>query len=144
MSAVTSIVLNDAQGTPVAHTFVPLGPDQNGAWWFEDQSGSSAIGYNRISLQLVRPQAPSAGLDSAKRTSRIKIGVHTPVLETLSTSDSGLTPPPTVAYVPRFTGEFVISERSSLQERKDLRKYVDYLMAEAQLTAMVETLQNIY
>lgn len=144
MSAVASIVLNDAQVSPVAHTFIPLGPDQFGAWWFEDQTGVSPIGYNRISLQLVRPSPPAQGKDSGDRVNRIKIGVHTPVLETLGNNSSGITPPPTVAYIPRFTGEFIISERSSLQQRKDLRKYVDFLMAETQLTAMVETLQAIY
>lgn len=144
MSAVTNIVLNDAQATPVAHTFIPLGPDQNGAWWFEDQTGTSPIGYNRISLHLVRPKAAAPGQDAGDRTARIKIGIHTPKLETVATNDAGLTPPPTVAYVPRVNIEFIISERSSLQDRKDLRKYADFLMAEAQLTAMVETLQNIY
>lgn len=144
MSAVVNIVLNDAQVTPVAHTFLPLGPDQLGAWWFEDQSGTTPIGYNRISLQLVRPKTATAGQNAGDRTSRVKIGVHTPKLETVATNDSGLTPPPTVAYIPRCTVEFIISDRSTLQDRKDLRKYVDFLMAEVQVTAMVETLQGIY
>lgn len=144
MSAVVNIVLNDAQATPVAHTFIPLGPDTNGAWWFEDQSGSKPIGYNKISMQLVRPGPASSGQNAGERTARIKVGLHTPVLETLGTSDSGITPPDQVAYTPRVNVEFIISERSTLQERKDLRKYVDFLMAETQLTNMVENLQNIY
>jgi hypothetical protein len=37
-----------------------------------------------------------------------------------------------------------MSERAVLQDRKDLRKFADFLIAEAQLTAMVETLQNVY
>jgi len=144
MAAVQNIVLNDAQGSPVAHTFIPLGPDKTGTWWYEDQTGTAPIGYNRISLQLVRPSSPSAGSDSGDRTARIKVGLHTPKLETLGTNDSGLTPPPTVAYIPRCNVEFIVSERSTLQDRKDLRKYIDFLMAEAQLTAMVENLQNVY
>lgn len=144
MSAVVSIVLDDAQGTPVAHTFIPLGPDNNGAWWFEDQSASDAIGYNRISLQLVRPASPAAGAVSSERVNRVKIGIHTPVLETLGTSDSGLTPPPTVAFVPRFVSEFIMSERASLQNRKDLRKFADYLLANSQVISMVESLQGVY
>lgn len=144
MAAVQNIVLNDAQGSPVAHTFIPLGPDKTGAWWYEDQTGTAPIGYNRISLQLIRPSSPAAGSDSGDRTARVKIGLHTPKLETLGTNDSGLTPPPTVAYIPRCNIEFIMSERSALQDRKDLRKYVDFLMAETQVTAMVETLQNVY
>jgi len=144
MTAVANIVLNDAQATPVAHTFIPLGPDKLGAWWWEDQSGSAAIGYNRISMQLVRPSNPSPGSNSGDRTFRVKVGIHTPKLETLSNNSAGLTPPPQVAYTPRCTVEFIVSERASLQDRKDLRKYADYLLAESQLTAMVESLLNVY
>ncbi len=144
MSAVVNITLNDAQATPVLHTFVPLGPDKLGAWWFEDQSASSPIGYNRISLQLSRVGNPAPGSNSGDRINRVKIGIHTPKLETLGNNSMGLTPPPTLAYVPRFSAEFVLPERSSAQDRKDLRKYADFLLAEAQLTAMVETLQGIY
>jgi len=144
MSAVTSIVLNDAQATPVAHTFLPLGPDANGVWWFEDQSGASPIGYNRISMKLTRPQNAAPGSDSGNRVSRVSVGIHTPVLETLGNNSAGITPPPTVAYIARCNIEFILPERSSLQNRKDIRKYADFLLAETQLTAMVETLQSIY
>lgn len=144
MSAVANIVLNDAQATPVAHTFIPLGPDKLGAWWWEDQSPTNAIGYNRISMQLVRSALPNQGANSGERVNRIKVGIHTPVLVTLGTADNGITPPPTVAFVPRCNIEFIMNEGASLQNRKDLRKYADYLLAETQLTAMVESLQNVY
>lgn len=144
MSAVANIVLNDAQGTPVAHTFIPLGPDNNGVWWFEDQTGTASIGYNRISMKLVRPKPAVAGDNSDKRVNRVKVSLLTPKVEALGTADSGYTPSPTIAYTPRCDIEFVMSERSLLQDRKDLRKYVDFLLAETQLTNMVENLQNIY
>lgn len=144
MSAVTNIVLNDAQATPVAHTFIPMGTDKNGVWWWEDQTGSTPLAYNRISMQLVRNTAPAAGANAGQSTTRVKIGISTPKLETLSNNSAGLTPPPTVAYVPRVNIEFIISDRGTLQDRKDLRKYADFLLAEAQLTAMVESLQNVF
>jgi len=144
MSAVASIVLNDAQGSPVAHTFIPLGPDQKGTWWFEDQTGPSPVGYGRLSLQLVRSAVPAEGQDAGGRTARIKLGIHTPKLETLGNTANGLTPPNTVAYVPRCNVEYIISERAVLQDRKDLRKYAQFLMADTQVVAMVESLQNIF
>jgi hypothetical protein len=144
MSAVANIVLNDAQATPVAHTFIPLGPDSKGVWWWEDQSGSNAIGYNRISLQLTRSALATPGSNSGERVNRVKIGIHTPVLETLGTADNGITPPPTLAFTPRFTAEFILSERASLQNRKDLRKYADFLLADTQVIGMVESLQNVF
>jgi len=144
MSAVANIVLADALGTPVNHTFIPLGPDMRGVWWFEDQTGSSTIGYNRISLHLTRSGNPPPGSNSKERMNRVKIGIHVPTLETLGTSDAGITPPPTVSYVTRCAVEFILPEQNSLQNRQDLRKYAQYLLAETQVTAMVETLQNVY
>lgn len=144
MAAVANIVLNDAQGTPVAHTFIPLGPDSNGVWWFEDQTGTASIAYNRISLQLVRPLPAMAGQSSDKRVNRVKIGIHTPKVEALGVADSGFTPSATIAYTPRCNIEFIMSERAVLQDRKDLRKFADFLLAEAQVTAMIENLQNVF
>jgi len=144
MAAVANIVLADAQGTPVNHTFIPLGTDTNGVWWFEDQSASSPIGYNRISLFLSRPTNPASGSNARDRISRIKWAIHLPTLTTLGTNDAGLTPPPTVAYVERANGEFIIPEEANLLERKNVRKYVQFLMADTQVVAMVETLQNIF
>lgn len=144
MAAVVNIALNDAQGSPVLHTFVPLGPDASGVWWWEDQTGTTSISFNRISMQLVRPLPASAGQNSDKRVNRVKIGIHTPKVEALGVADSGYTPSPTIAYTPRCNIEFVMSERALLQDRKDLRKYADFLLAETQLTDMVENLRNVY
>jgi len=145
MSAVANIVLADAQATPVNHTFIPLGPDTNGVWWFEDQSATSPIGYNRISMQLTRPGNPAAGDDSSKRVLRVKIGVHTPTLEVVSNSTvSGIIPAPTVSYITRLTCEYILPERSTVQNRKDIRKYTQFLMADPQVVAMVEQLQAVY
>lgn len=144
MAAVANIVLADALATPVNHTFIPLGADSNGVWWFEDQTSSSAIGFGRISMQLVRPPIAAAGKNAGERTNRVKLGVHIPVLETVGTSDAGITPPPTVAYVPRFTCEFIMSERTLVQSRRDLRKYAQFLLADTQVVNMVELLQNVY
>jgi hypothetical protein len=144
MPAVANIVLNDAQATPVAHTFIPIGPDKNGVWWWEDQSASQSIGFNRISAQLVRAGNPAPGSNSGDRMNRVKITIHTPKLETLATNDNGLTPPPTVAYIPRVNVEFILPDRCTLQDRKDLRKYSDFILAETQVTAMVEALSNVF
>lgn len=144
MPAVANIVLSDAQATPVAHTFIPLGPDTEGAYWFEDQSAANAIGYSRISVAIVRPVMAKQGANSGQRNNRIKIGIHTPVLETIGVSDAGITPPPTVAFVPRVNIEFIMSERASLQNRKDLRKYAQFALADANIVAIIELLQNYF
>jgi len=145
MPAVASIALDDAQATPVSHTFIPLGPDAKGVWWFEDQTGTTALGYNRISISLVRPSTGTNGsVSKSDRVARVKLSIYTPTMETLGTNDAGVTPPPTVAYVNRVNVEMILPERNTLQNRKDLRKYVQFLMANTQVVAVVETLQNIY
>ncbi len=144
MAAVANIVLADAQATPVNHTFIPIGPDAQGTWWWEDQSGSASIAYNRISMNLKRASNPAAGSNAGTRMNRVSIGIHTPVLETLGTNDAGYTPAPTVAYIPRVMIEFVLPDRASLAERKDIRKYADYLLANAQMVSAIEDLQNVY
>lgn len=144
MAAVANIVLADAQATPVNHTFIPIGPDENGVWWWEDQSASAPIGYSRISMQLVRAKNPAPGSNAGERVNRVKVAIHTPKLETVSNNSAGLLPPPTVAYVVRSSTEFILPDRCNLQDRKDIRKFLDFLAAEAQLTAMVESLQNVF
>lgn len=145
MPAVAAITLLDAAATPVSHTFNPLGPDINGVWWFEERLAASTIGNQRISVQLIRPGAPAQGQNSSQRICRVKIGIHTPILETLSNSTiSGIIAAPTVAYVERCNMEFIIPERSVLVDRQTIRKYADNLLANAQITTVVEQLENFY
>lgn len=146
MPAVAAIVLADAQTTPVNHTFNPLGPDTNGVWWFEDNTTANTIGNQKISVQLVRPGVPSAGEDSSKRMCRVKIGIHTPILENVSNSTiSGIAPAPTVAYICRCNMEFMLPERSVKDfDRKTIRKYADNLLANSLIVTVIEELQNFY
>lgn len=144
--AATNIVLADAQATPVNHTFVPLGPDKDGVFWFEDQSQANAIGFWRISYQLKRPaQAKTGGESSNGRAYRAVIGLHEPILENVSNNTvSGIAPAPTISYVDRVFTEYVMAERASQQNRKDLRKMNYNLQNEAQLVSLVESLITPY
>lgn len=148
MAAATNIVLADAQATPVNHTFIPLGPDPKdpSVFWFEDQSQAAPIGYWHISLQLKRPPfVAKSGASSKDRVLRAVIGLHQPVLETVSNNTvSGIAPAPTLSYTPRAFIEFVMPERSSPQNRKDLRKMAGSLIADFNVVSLVENLQTVY
>lgn len=144
MAAVAQIVLADALATPVNHTFIPLGADAKGVWWFEDQSAVAPIGNSRVSLSLTRPPVGVTGSKSADRVSRAKLTVHMPVLEVLSNNSAGYTPAPTVAYIARVNIEFVIPERATVQTRKDGRKYALGLLADPQVIAAIESLQPVW
>lgn len=139
------IVLEDAQVTPVQHTFTPVGRDARDPQtiWFEDRSRPSPLGYWRISIKLVRPPIQNTPGLRADRTYRVTVGLHQPVLETLSNSTvSGIVPAPTLSYVPRSFTEYVMQERSTSQDRKDLRKMTADLQDNVQVIDMVENLIN--
>lgn len=146
MPAVAAIVLADAQTTPVNHTFNPLGPDANGVWWFEDATTTNTIGNQKISVQLTRPGVPRAGEDSSKRMCRVKIGIHTPILENVTNATiSGIAPAPTVSYILRCGIEFMLPERSvKAFDRQTLRKYAYNLLQNANITTIIEDLQNYF
>lgn len=145
MALATNIVLADAQATPVNHTFIPLGPDKAGVFWFEDQSQSTPIGYWKISIESKRPAPAGPGESSNKRTIRVRVGLHQPVLEnTTNATVSGIAPAPTISFVPRTFTEFLMPERSSLLNRQDARKMAANLLANAQVVAAVETLASLW
>lgn len=145
MALAANIVLADAQATPVNHTFIPIGPDKAGLFWFEDQSQSTPIGYWKISVEAKRPAPSQPGESSAKRTIKVRIGLHQPVLENVTNATvSGIAPAPTVSYVPRTFTEYLIPERASLLNRQDMRKMNANLQTNAQIVAAVETLASFW
>lgn len=145
MGTAVNIVLNDAATTPVAHTFQPTNKDGNVMKWEELGVASATIGNYYITAELVRTQSPSSKTNSGERNNRVKVTLHMPTLETLGTDDNGMLPPPTVAYICRASGgEYILPERSTLQERKNLRKMNYELQNNAQIIAMIEQLIGVW
>lgn len=140
MTVAANITLADAQATPVNHVFVPLGPDKNGVFWFSDQSALSAIGYWKISVEIKQPPAATSGSSSDGRSFRFKVGLHQPVLEVLSSGASGILPAPTLSYTPRAFIEYIVPERGSILDRKNLRKMISTLAADSNIVSVVENL----
>lgn len=144
MATATVITLADAQATPVNHVFTPIGLDSKDTYWFVDQSAQNAIGYWKISVEITQPPQAQPGESSARRVHRVRIGLHEPVLETVSNSTvSGIAPAPTVAYIPRSFHEFIVPERGALLDRKNLRKMSANLLNDANIIAVVENLQYL-
>lgn len=144
MATAIAITLADAQATPVTHTFNPIGLDPKKTFWFIDQSASNAIGYWKISVEVTQPPQAMPGESSARRVYRYRVGLHEPVLETVSNSTvSGIAPAPTIAYIPRSFTEFVLPERCTAQDRKTIRKMHAALLADAQISGVIENLQYL-
>lgn len=143
MPQIAAIVINDGASTPVAHTFSPIGRDNNGVFWFEQTTPavSSPIGAKRIGYKQTRV------LDSRKRetgVSRCTYTLSVPSLETLATNDAGFLPPATLAYEEVCRISFDLADRSITQERKDTRVLVANFLAHAMAVANVDTLQPSY
>lgn len=145
MPQAATITLADAAGTPVNHNFVPNGKDDKGVYWYTDRSLTNAIGYWLISVDYKEPPPAKAGESSQGRTYRVRIGLHEPVLETLSNSTvSGITPAPTVGYTPRCFTEYVLPERTVKLDRQHIRKMSYNLLNNPQIVTVVEDLERIY
>lgn len=145
MAARAPIVVNDGKATPVAHTFKPTNvvDDVN---FYADQSGGIAAGFPVIAVSLREPVAMrSNGASTNDRNYRCTVKIDVPVLEVTSASTgTGIQPAPTRAYTCVFRGEFILPERSTLQDRKDLLAYVKNTLAHAVPTAMIQDLEDVW
>ena len=139
MPAIGNVVINDGATTPVAHIFAPAGISGNVAS-LADRSGGIPVGYFTLDISL-RPPSSQSLEKMYLATFRIK----TPILEQTSASTAtGIQPAPTVGYTPIAELKFWLPERSSLQNRKDLRLFVKNLLADAVVTAVVDNLESVY
>lgn len=137
MPAFAAITLNDGASTPVAHTF-GQNTQEGLVSTFADRSGGISVGYPTITIQSSIPSKTS-------RLYKVRAKVVLPVLETVSNSTfSGIAPAPTKAYDMTCVMEFFLPERSTLQNRKDIKAFAKNLLADALMTALVETQETIY
>lgn len=138
MANATNIVLPDALATPVNHTFALIQANGIETAW-EDRAAGIPIGFNRLRTVF---KAPSPKGKVGDRSYQVQLQIALPTMETLGNSSTGLTPAPTVAHTARALVTFELPERSSLQNRKDLLKYLSGALANAQIISMIETLDR--
>ena len=138
MAAFAALTLADGQATPVNHTFSPDIIDAAGVAKYKDRSGGIALGYPSVSLGIRPPNKSS-------RLFRVSCRIATPVLEVTSPSTStGIQPAPTLAHMPLFAGEFILSERSLRAERANLLAYVKNMFANAVIAQAVLDFESVY
>lgn len=144
MPQIAPIGISDGATTPVAHTFSPIGMDRlTGVFWFEQTIPAVPV---LLAKRIGYKQTRMLGDKSRQLTgvSKCSYTIHVPTLETLGTADSGIPPPPTLAYREIGRVEFELAERSTAQERKDTRTLMFNLLNSAMATANVDTLQPSY
>lgn len=145
MPARANIVVNDGKATPVAHTFNPAEDGELDI--FEDKAGGIAIGFPLITVRFRRPAGPQSGQasDAKGRVYRIQLNSSWPVLEVTSPSTgTGIQPAPTIAYTLRCNQEWVLPERSTQADRKDLRAIVYNTLNNADIKKVLEDLEAFW
>lgn len=126
MSVQANIVINDGQSTPVAKTFLPRGADMALAKYV-DTSGGISIGMPTLTIG-------NKVTEGANGTYRTEARLTLPILEVISGDAGGYTPAPKVAYKMFAKVELIAPNRSTLQNRKDLRALVANLLDHATIS----------
>lgn len=138
MAIRANVTLTDAAGTPVNHVFKPAQSGNDGLIIWRDSNEAIFAGQAVLSVSQRLASRNS-------KATKVAWKLVTPVLEQTSPSTStGIQPAPTVAYSPIATIEFVIPDRASLQERKDLLAMIRDLCAEAIVTSQVQDIEMIW
>lgn len=127
MPAIGNIVVNDA--VPAAHTFAPVTTDGALAR-LANRSATTPQGFETMIVE-VKPPANSQGAH------RVRIGIGDPVEVTVSGVVS-------VDHLSSAEVVFNISQKATLQERKDLLKLMANTLANATIVTVVENVEPIY
>lgn len=138
MTAIAALTLADGAATPVSHTFSPVNIDQAGVARWADRSGGISLGFPSVSFSMRNPT-------KASRAYKVTAKVVTPVLEVTSPSTaSGIQPAPTKAYDLVCNIDFVLPERSTVQQRKDLLAYVKNYIGNGVITNAINDFEQVY
>jgi len=134
MASIANVVLADGQASPANKTFTPKDCTSLVATWTDRTSGI-AIGQPQLTLAMLE----------SKDSTRVTVKVSVPTLETTSTDGvAGYVAAPKVAYALFGKAEFVLPNRASLQERKNIQAFVKNVLANAFVTKAIEEFERPY
>lgn len=129
MPAIADIIVNDAETTPVAHTFAPV-TTNGGVAKLANRTATTPNGFETLSVEMA---APGGG-----RTAYLhRVGLNDPVEAVVD----GQT---VVVRNSSFEGKLNFSPLSTAQERKNLLKMISNLYAHATIVTMADKLEPIY
>jgi len=137
MAAFAPVVINDGATTPVAHTFAPVAINGTLAS-FSDRATGISIGYPSLTASLQVPTRTS-------RLNKVRVKTVMPVLEILGAVNAqGIAPAPVKGFDLTADTTFILPERASLQNRKDIAAMHTNALVNAIIKAMIVDLESIY
>jgi len=128
VAAAANIVINDGQGSPAAHTFVPARKDGMKVDYDERTTPHTPAGFYTIAISSTAPQSKSPVV-------RCKISLAMP-LESYD-SVTGLYSYPTTA---RFNIDVLVPTSATSAQRADVYAYLKNLMAHATVQSLIKDL----
>lgn len=138
MAAIAPISVLDGKATPVAHVYNPVRVDPA---TYRNNSDTSVPALAQESLVLSLSDATS----SSDGVQRAKVSLAIPVLEVPNGgTGSGYVAPPKVAFILRYNGEYILPNRATGAQKKDLRVLSMNTCANAQVIAMIEVGEKPY
>lgn len=130
MTQQADITLADGQTTPVNHIFRARGVTA-GVATYKDTSSGSVASYTTLTISSTDSPSP---MGSQKVSVRFAI----PVMELpVGSNDTGYQATPKVAFYVFGKQEFVIPNRATAQNRKDIHAYLKNMSAHAVMQAIV-------
>lgn len=145
MATIAAMTIADALGTPVNHTFVPIGFDSKGVMLWQDQtSADNPSGVPDGFTNMLASSVLQTGKAGSGRFA-LDFRFLKPTLETVSNSTaSGILPAAQKAYDSAVFIKCVFSARSTLQNRKDAVKMAVLGFQNAQLNDWATLYQRPY
>jgi len=135
MPSLAPIAVLDGAATPVSHTYTPTKIDASGVATLQERVGLVPVGYPTMTWS-VRP--PVANGTTYKVVGKLVIPK---VITTTDTTGKTVT---SVDYSNQVTLEFVFANRSTTQERKDMRVLSSNVLKDTAVIAILEQLESFY
>lgn len=138
MPANASIAVLDGEAVQVNHIF-DVHTGQNGSEPSVNYEKTSGIftGFSRLTTLVRRSESNKA--------TRVSIQLSRPTLAvTAPATGSGIQPNPTVAYTTLGKIDLVFPDSCTLQERRNMRRMIGYLMVNATIASAIDDLAPIY
>lgn len=135
MPSNAAIAIADGATTPVTHTYSPTKIDMNNIATFQERVSGVPIGYPTITWSL---RAPTKGGSTYKLSGKL---TQPKVIDVTDTSGKTVK---TVDYVNLATVELVLSEKSTKQERTDIRVLMSNLLKNAVIVTSSDDLESFW
>jgi hypothetical protein len=139
MSAIAPITIVDGKASPASHVFNPVQSVDPATYSRNGDASVPVVGQEKVLLSLKN------GANTSEAVNRAKITLLIPVLETpAGGTPTGYVAPPKVAFFEQVNIEFLLPNRGTSDQRKDLRVMASNLLLNAQVVALVDTLEKPY